>query len=285
MSAHILHRSILVATAKKPERFEKAVSFGADITLIDLEDSVPLEFKNRARRDGLEFLCKKRDIRRAFAVRPNKIDLEEGIRDALALIECDANPDVLILPKVESAEDVVIVDRLLSDKLKTVQYYATIETAKGVMNVCEIAKSSPRLTALVLGSADLADDIGSSMSWECMLFARQRIVMATSYAGIDAIDTPFFNFSDPEGLVAEAERAREMGFSGKIAIHPNQIETINHVFSPDPETIAWAKLVLDTRNNTTDGICVVNGKMVGPPMVNAAKRTLEIARRNNLCGQ
>ncbi len=283
MQAQILHRSILVATAKKPERFEKAMAFGADITLIDLEDSVPFEFKDQARRDGLGFLFKMRDVRHTFAVRPNKIDLEEGLKDALALIECGACPDVLILPKVESAEDVLIVDRLLSNKLKTVQYYATIETAKGVMNVCEIATSSPRLTALILGSADLADDIGSSMSWECMLLARQRIVMATSYAGIDAIDTPFFNFSDPDGLVAEARRAKEMGFSGKIAIHPNQIETVNQVFSPDPETIAWAKLVLDTRNSTSDGICVVNGKMVGPPMVNAAKRTLEIAKRNNLC--
>lgn len=281
MSAYILHRSILVTPAIKPERFLKGFEMGADITLIDFEDSVPTECKEMARCNGIDFLCRNRDIPHTFALRPNKIDLEEGVKDIIALIDSGAKPDVIILPKVESEHDILIVDKLLSSKLESIQFYATIETARGVLNLPNIACASPRLTALILGSADLADDIGSTMDWESMLYARSRIIVAAADAGIDAIDTPFFNFSDPEGLCCETQRAKSMGYSGKIVIHPNQVQTINRIFSPDEEAINWAKMVIDAREKSRDSICVVKGKMVGPPMVNAARRTLAIASRNN----
>lgn len=281
MPAYILHRSILVTPAIKPERFLKGLEIGADITLIDFEDSVPPECKEMARCNGINFLCQNRDIPHTYALRPNKIDLEEGVKDIIALIESGARPDVIILPKVESEHDIIIVEKLLSSKLESIQFYATIETARGILNLPCIACASPRLTALILGSADLADDIGSTMDWESMIYARSRIIIAAADAGIDAIDTPFFNFSDPEGLCCETQRVKSMGYSGKIVVHPNQVQTVNRIFSPDEEAINWARMVIDARENSRDSICVVKGKMVGPPMVNAARRTLAIASRNN----
>lgn len=281
MSADILHRSILVTSALKSDRFLKGSEMGADITLIDFEDSVPLECKEVARKRGIDFLSKRRNDRHCYALRINKIDLEQGIRDIMALLESDARPDIIILPKVESPYDVLIIERLMERKIGSVQYHATIETAKGLINVFEIAEASPRLKAIILGSADLADDIGSTMGWESMLYARSRIVIAASNAGIDAIDTPFFDFHDPEGLRSESERVKRMGFSGKIVIHPSQIDTVNRIFSPDKDEIAWAKKVVETRDMSQESICVVDGRMVGPPMVKTARRMLEIARRNN----
>ncbi|HLP58803.1 MAG TPA: hypothetical protein VK186_08240, partial [Candidatus Deferrimicrobium sp.] len=112
---------------------------------------------------------------------------------------------------------------------------------------------------------------------------RSRVIIAAANARIDAIDTPSFNFDDPEGLNVESRRVKDMGYVGKIVVHINQIEIVNRAFTPGKDEIEWARMILEARKNTGIGnICVVNGKMVGPPMYNSARRTLEIARRTGL---
>lgn len=280
MTSCIRHRSVLVTSALNPELFLKGTELGADITLIDLEDSVPVTHKEIARRNGISFLSRReKSDRSVYALRINKIDLEEGVRDIMYLLENEVKLEVIILPKVESRYDVQIIDRLLKH-VGIAEYYATIETPEGMVNICDIARASPRLKALILGSADLAEEVGSGMDWESMLFARSQIIIAASNAGIEAIDTPFFDFGDLKGLESESKRVKKLGFTGKIVIHPKQLDMINEIFSPADSEIAWARAVMEARHNSRGSICVVDGRMVGPPMVRAAMRTLNISNND-----
>jgi (S)-citramalyl-CoA lyase len=150
-----------------------------------------------------------------------------------------------------------------------------VETARGVENVNAIATATPRLKALVFGSADFSFSVGASLTWEPMQYARARIVTAARAANLHVIDSPFFDIANLDGLRHEAGLARRMGFSGKAAIHPCQIESINHAFSPDERTLQKARKIIAESQAKDFNVVVVDGTMMGTPFVEAARRMLE----------
>lgn len=266
-------RSLLMTSALHTRRYRGAEENGADIGTLDLEDSVPAELKEEARRLALPFLAEPAPFTRALRV--NSLRSEDGLRDLLAVLESGARPDILFFPKVESAEELVIADQVLAGRLPGIRFLATLETAAGLCAAEQIAAApTRRMWGLIFGAADYSASVGSSLAWEPLMYARSRIVNAACRSGLRAIDAPCFDLSDPARLWKETELARQMGFSGKAAIHPAQVAAINAGFTPSAEAIARAREVLAESASHGGEICVVEGEMIGPPGVHAAHRLL-----------
>jgi (S)-citramalyl-CoA lyase len=267
-------RSILFTPALAVERFARGQQSGADISLVDLEDSVSPSHKDAARRHAEAYFSAPPSPGRR-AVRINSVTHHEGLRDLLAIRSYPVKPDVVMLPKVESPRDLEIVEQALGPDCAHVDLMAVVETAQGLENVNAIARATPRLKALVFGSADFSFGIGANLSWEPLHYARSRLVTAARAANLHVVDSALFDISNTQGLLEEAALVRSMGFSGKAAIHPRQVEAINQAFSPDERTLRKAqKIVAESKANDFN-ICVVDGTMVGLPFVEASRRLLE----------
>jgi (S)-citramalyl-CoA lyase len=221
-------RSILNTCALHPHQYGKAQECGADLGLLDLEDSVPPAEKERARRLVLPFLAAPQEAPRALRI--NGLHTPEGLCDIAALAASGACPDVLLLPKVESVHDVRLAEHLLAGGLAGVPFFAILETPRGLHAADEIAAAGPRVAALIFGAADYAAQVGTARTWENLVYARSRLLAAARRAGIAAIDSPCFALGDEEEARLEVERAVRMGFDGKIAIHPKQVALLNASF-------------------------------------------------------
>jgi (S)-citramalyl-CoA lyase len=267
-------RSWLFTPGTRPDRFDKAAISGADVSIIDLEDAVAPRDKPDARGTALAHLAQPAVGPCARALRINALVTRFGIADLHALLESGASPDYLVLPKSESAAHLQILDRLLSEASKATRLVALIESAKGLAAVEEIAASTPRLTALLFGAADMSADLGAVTAWAPLAYARARLVAACALAGVLAIDTPFFDVKDHEGLTQETSQAVALGFTGKAAIHPNQIATINAALTPRPEEVAHARAILAENDK---GVGVVEGQMVDEAIARKAHRILAAA--------
>lgn len=267
-------RSWLFTPATHAERFSKAKAVGADILLIDLEDAVAPADKDAARRAALDALSAAMRPAPHVALRVNAIDTAHGLADLSALLAASAPPDFLVLPKTESADHLRIVDRLLSRRGFGTQLVALVESAPGLVAVEAIAAASSRLHGLMLGAADLAADLGIEPAWEPLLHARGRLVTACAAAGVAAIDSPFFDLRDGDGLVVETRRAVALGYAAKAAIHPNQVEPINTALTPSENALAEARAVLAENEN---GVGTVNGRMIDEAVARRARRVLAAA--------
>lgn len=264
-------RSWLFTPATMPERFERAAATGADVLILDLEDAVAPDRKEEARRIALDFLSKPSGWERtARALRVNSPTTAYGLADLLALVQSGARPDAVIVPKVDSAEIV----RLIDGHLKDIPLVPLIESARGVAMAAEIAAASPRVEALFFGAADLAADLAAEVAWEPLLAARSRVVNAAAMARVGVIDSPFFDLRDAEGLAEEVKRAVRMGFTAKAAIHPNQVAPINAALTPTAEAVAEARMILE---ENAKGVGVVNGRMIDEAIARKARRILAAA--------
>jgi (S)-citramalyl-CoA lyase len=270
-------RSMLITCALHRAQYGKAGQLGADIATLDLEDSVPPARKEEARRLALPFLAGGPWAGITRGLRVNALRTPDGLRDVLALRESAARPDVLMVPKVDAAEDLRILEQLLCDKLPDLGFVVIVETAHALCAVEEIAVATPRLRGLVFGTADLSADLGTTMSWEHMLYGRSRTLAAAARAGVPVIDSPCFELDDEAELRLQIRRAGEMGFAGKCAVHPKQVAAINEGFTPQPAAIARALEILDRTESSRGQICVIDGQMIGPPAVLAARRLLASA--------
>ncbi|NMO13937.1 CoA ester lyase [Pyxidicoccus fallax] len=268
-------RSILFTPALAVDRFARGQQSGADISLVDLEDSVAASHKDAARQQAESFFSAPRGSSSRLAVRINAVTRPEGMRDLLALRNYAVKPDAVLVPKVESPRDLEIVEQVLGPACAQVDLLALVETPRGVENVHAIARATPRLKALVFGSADYSFSIGASLSWEPLHYARAQLVSAARGANVQVVDSPLFDMADVEGLRNECRLARSMGFSGKAAVHPRQVDIINEAFSPDENTLRKARKIVKESQARDFNICVVEGTMMGAPFVEAAKRTLE----------
>lgn len=277
MRKPIVCRSMLITCALFERRYGRGEEVGADITTLDLEDSVPLDRKDEARRLALPYLASERQGHSLRGLRINSLRTPDGLRDILAILESGARPDLLMLSKVDAAEDVVIIEQLLCDKLDSLGFIVLIETPHAICAVEEIAAATPRNQILVFGTADLASYLGTSMSWEHMSYSRSKTAVAAARAGVAVIDSPCFEMGDMVSLQEQIEKARGVGFAGKCAIHPDQVEAINRGFSPQPAAIARAREIVARSESAGGQICVVDGNMIGPPHVMAARRLLAIA--------
>ncbi len=281
-------RSLLFMPGDSLRKIEKATTLPADSVIMDLEDGVARSRKDAARTTVAQALTTLDFGGRERLVRINPVSTPFSRADLDATIA--ARPDGYVIPKVESAEDLQSVDRYLDEAERangrprdSLRLLAIIETARGVMNLAAIAGASPRLDALMFGAEDLAGDMGATRTragWE-VFYARSAVAIAAAAYRLQAIDTVFIDLTDLDGLAEECRFARQMGYIGKMAIHPRQVPVINAAFSPTPEEIAQARRLVvahDEQQAGGAGVFELDGKMIDMPMVRAAMRVLDRAR-------
>jgi len=278
-----LLRSMLFVPGNNMRMLHKAASLKADAVILDMEDAVPMEDKETARlfvRDMVPELAEKRA---GIYVRVNSWSTGLTQED----LEAAAQPglDGIMLPKCETREDIEKLTRELEKleakrSLKKTPIVALIETPLGVVNAYSIA-SAPRVIAVAFGSVDFTREMGTTPSKEGteVLYPRAHIAVAARAAGVDPIDTVWTDIMDVEGLIRDAKLARKLGYSGKLLIHPNQIDPVNKVFTPTPEEVEYAKLIVQEFEKAKAkgiGAISIKGKMIDTPFYKQALRTLQI---------
>ena len=270
-------RSWLFTPATRPDRFAKAAEAGADVAILDLEDAVAPKDKDSARANAFEYLLAKTPAAGRRALRINGLDTKAGIADVQGLLEREVAPDYLILPKTESAGHLQILDRLLTVAKVSTKLVGIVESARGLSAIESIARATPRLAGLMLGAADMAADLGADTAWEPLSFARGRLIAACAFAGVTAIDAPFFDVHDADGLSLETARAVALGFRSKAAIHPGQVPALNAALTPDKGAVEKARAVLAAN---VAGVGLVDGQMIDEAVARKARRTLGAAGLN-----
>ncbi len=288
---HRVRRALLFMPGDDRRKIEKGAGFGVDAVIMDLEDGVALNRKAAARETVVTAL---REVDFGTTERLVRINPVGSVfhSDDLSIIA--AHPDGIVLPKAESADAIHAVDaRLTAAEAEHgwtpggIALLAIVETARGVVNLKQIAASSPRLQALIFGAEDLAGDMGAvrtASGWEGF-YARSAVVLHAKAYGLQAIDTPFVHLYDEHALIAETEQALYMGYTGKLAIHPQQVEPIQRTFTPTAEQIAQAQALIaahaEHQANGT-GVFVFAGKMIDMPMIHAAEAVIARAQAAGL---
>ena len=287
-----MRRSMLFLPGNTPNMVINGDALGADCIILDLEDAVSPDEKDSARL-LVRSAMKNMGFRGVeITVRINSIDTEYWRDDLEAIIPL--KPDFIMPPKSGCAEDIKKIDAYITgieekcgmDK-GGVKLIPLIETALGVENAFNIATASKRVAALFLGGEDLTDDLRCkrTKSGNEINYARTRLVCAARAAGIDVYDTPFTDVNDDEGIIADAEYAKSLGFSGKAAIAPRHVRAINEVFSPSLKDIRYAQDVFEAirlGKEQGKGAVSLRGKMIDKPIVERARQTLEAAKQLGL---
>ncbi len=289
-------RSILSVPGNNKKMHKKASSCKADVIMLDLEDSVPPGAKEKARSIVIDSLLSLDWGDRIVTVRINGLDTSFAYRDLLSVSESAGHMlDSVVIPKVDHSADINFADRMLNGielhkKFSNkIGIEAIIESAEGLENISDIAKASNRLKTLVFGVADYSASVGAKLvsisghgekeedlypghRWN---FAISRLVMAAKANGLIAIDSPYGNFIDTEGLKRSAVTACALGCDGKWAIHPNQLDVINQVFTPSKEDINRAGKILKAYREAEKqglGAASVNGHMIDKATFRLAKQ-------------
>ena len=279
-----IQRSLLFIPGNSPGMLQNGGVFGADSVILDLEDAVsPLE-KDAARLLVANALKKVDYGRSKKVVRINPLDTPMAKEDIAAIVPC--SPDALLVPKVQTAEDIKAAASLISSSEKTgqepVRIIALIETPRGLKEAYNIAVSDARVIALAFGAEDFTAAVGAIRTKEGkeVLTARSLMVTAAAAAGIDALDTPFTDVNDEPGLVEDTLLTKQLGFKGKMAVNPRQVDIIHSIFNPSDQEIQWAERVVQAIRQAEaqgSGVISVDGKMVDAPIVNRAERVLLLA--------
>lgn len=268
-------------------RIHKIPSLKADAVILDLEDSIPMTEKETARffiKANLELA--KSGVAEIY-VRVN------GTYSGLLEDDCDfivqKGLDGIMIPKVESAKDVTDTEKIIEKLEKergidpgSIVLIPTLETAKGIVNVYEIATASKRNVAIGFGAVDFTRDLGTTISKEGseLFYARSKTSIAARAAGIQALDTVFIDLADSEGLIKDAERGKQLGFKGKFLIHPNQIEPVNRVFSPSEKEVEYAKKVVKAMKEAEAkglGATSFEGRMIDIAVMRQAEDLVSLA--------
>jgi len=282
-----LYRSLIFVPGIRENMIEKARGFDADVIVLDLEDSVPPAGKGQARQIVRSAVPTLAALGHTVHVRVNPVS--GGLaRDDLAAVVCSELSGIA-LPKVESAQDIRDIDVLIREqelehgvKAGTIALIPAIESARGVLRCQEICHASTRLTAIALGADDYTADLGVHRTREGreLDYARQVMVVCARAAGILALDTPFADLRDEEGLVRESEWVRSLGFRGKYLIHPSQIGPVNRVFRPSEEEVAYARRIVQAFEEALargEGAVQVDGRAVDAPVAKRARALIELA--------
>jgi len=293
-----LQRSELAVPGSSPQMFEKALNSNADYIFLDLEDAVSPDDKVSARENVISALSNLdwREKGKTISVRINSLDTHYMYRDLIDIMENVGDKvDTILIPKVGSSSDVYMVDCLVTQiethkKLKNkVGIECLIETALGMSNIKEIAKSSERLEALHFGVADYAASLRARTviigglnpdypgdQWHHGL---SQLVMTCRAYGLRAIDGPFGDFKDQEAYIASAKRAAAIGIEGKWAIHPSQIDLANEVFSPPEKEVKKATRIIEELNKAAKegkGAAQLDGRMIDAASARMAENIVNI---------
>lgn len=272
-------RSLLFTPGDSGRKLQKAAKSGADGVVIDLEDAVAPSALDSAHQLTLEALTSLDFKDSARLVRINSSSIEAAEADLSAIMP--GRPNAIVVPKVESAQFLHQIADQVDDGVKL---FALIETAMGFIQLPEIIMATDKLAGLILGGEDLIASLGakSTPSKKELLVARGSLVMAAAAKGLQAIDTPHTAWRDVAALSAEAQEAAELGFTGKLAIHPVQIEPIHQAFSPSASEIEWATDILHESERLREqgiGVFSYGGRMIDEAHIKLAKRILSLAER------
>jgi malyl-CoA/(S)-citramalyl-CoA lyase len=314
-----LHRSELAVPGTNPALFKKAAQSKADIIFLDCEDAVAPDDKEQARRNIIIGLNEVDWGGKTMMVRINGLDTHYMYRDVVDIVEACPRLDMLLIPKVGVAQDVYAVDMLVSQiesakkREKRIGFEVLIETALGMANVEAIAQSSGRLEAMSFGVADYAastrarttviggvnkdsgvltdkdDDGNRQYFWTDPWHAAQtRMMVACRAYGLRPIDGPFGDFNDPEGYVAAANRAAVLGFEGKWAIHPSQIELANQVYTPSVAEVTKARRIMGAMAHAAQegrGAVSLDGRLIDIASIRMAQALIAKAEAINCQGR
>ena len=273
-------RSFIFTPGLKPEMFPKALACGVDMVCVELEDGIAPHDKSEARTHALNLFKDDGGFENVERIlRINSIRTQFGLEDLQAVLKSERPPPALMLPKVMDAEEIIIVDDLLSEANKDCDLHPIIETNKGLENVFKIAAASKRIKTLFFGLIDMAAELRCKLTWEDLLYARSRVVHAAAKEGLDAIDGPYLDLSDNEGLKRYCEQARNLGFTGKGSINPKQVPIINDIFSPNDEEVKKAERILSIFEEANTGLVMVDGKLIEKPVLRQMQRTVEISKK------
>jgi citrate lyase subunit beta/citryl-CoA lyase len=271
-------RSCLSVPGSSEKMLAKASGLPADEVVLDLEDAVVASAKDDARALAATTLAGWAGP--AVSVRVNAPRTPWCHLDIGALAALPEQPAAIVVPKVESAGDLAFVDRLLdgveaaAGRARPLRVQALIETAAGLANVQEIAGASARLDALILGYADLAASLGGARDVDGWRFAQEQLLLAARAHGLQAIDGPYLGVEVDDGFTSAVDRARDLGFDGKWAIHPSQIAALNAAFTPTADEVDHAHAVIAALAAAGTGAVALDGQMLDEAVRAAALRTL-----------
>jgi len=300
----IRQRSTLSVPGHLEKMHRKAFESAVDVIMLDLEDSVPVDSKEAARVQVISTLCEREAFKHGISVRVNSVDTPFCFRDVIEVVRsAGAKIDSIVLPKVDNAGDAHFLARLLdgveteAGLQKQIAIDASIESAASIENISEIAKV-PRVRSLVFGIADYSASIGAKLTsisghgeneqdiypghrWN---YVMSKIVQTAKAHNLLAIDAPYGHFQDLLGLVDSSKISAALGFDGKWAIHPCQIDTLNNVFSPSKEEIDRAKRIIEAANAIKAtpaglpcgaGAFAVDGRMVDRATLRLAQKLID----------
>tara|TARA_A100001037_G_scaffold269529_1_gene263751 strand:+ start:2262 stop:3134 length:873 start_codon:yes stop_codon:yes gene_type:complete len=284
-----LFRSLLFVPGNRSDMLEKASTANTDILVPDMEDSVPDNEKSNARSLISEKLSTLSGKNQSIVPRVNALDTGLIFDDIRAVVSSKTYG--ISVGKIESSWDIKEISKILSqiESEKSVEdgktkIIAWIESASAIVNVSSIASASSRMLGIAFGGEDYTNDMGIQRSDTGIeiLYPRSVVAIAAKAAGITAIDTPYVNFRDNDGLEQEIKSVLPLGFKAKFAIHPGQLESINNLFSPSQEAIEYAKKVIEVfeeAEKNGSGATSLDGKMIDVPVVKRARNLLELANK------
>lgn len=280
------NRSYLFAPGNHERRVEKALGLGADVVILDLEDAVAISEKKSTRELINKTLEQPRNC--AVFVRVNAYDTEFCYGDICSIVS--ENLDGIVLPKLESLEDLRSIDWLLGNLEQerglpngSIDLMPIIETAVGLVNIREIARADTRVKRLAFGGGDYTRDLG--MEWTLkedeLLPVRSEMVLASRFGKLEPpVDTVFIHIKEHDAFRSSCSNILGLGFQGKMCIHPDQVPLTNETFTPDPEEVKWSQRVIDEFAKAEKaGIASIqiDGYFVDYPIVEKAQRTVDIA--------
>lgn len=273
-------RSFIFTPGLRPDMFPKALASGADIVCVELEDGIAPKDKAEARQKALAlFEQPQADDGVERIVRINSMRERFGIEDVQAVLASATPPPALMMPKIRTPDEVVMLDQLLTEAGHLTRLHVIIETNAGLEAAFDIAQCSDRIDAMFFGGVDMAAELRCQNAWEPLLYARSRVVHAAANAGLDVIDVPYLDLDDPDGMRVAAEQARDLGFAGKGSVHPKQIAALNEVFTPSEVQITRARRIIAEFEAADTGLVVIDGKLIEKPVLRDMYRIVAIADR------
>ncbi len=287
-----LRRTMLFVPGGNEKVLSKGLGLEVDGLILDLEDSVAPDRKASAREAVTEAVKGADFGRKEKVVRINALSTVYGREDIEQVVR--GKPDTLLVPKVNGAEDIKAYDRLIAEVEEKeglsaghIGLIALIESPWGIINIEAIALAGPRMRGLLFGAADFTRETRGKITDDRLelYYPMMRILLAARVAGIDALDTPYFDIKDPIGLERHSRQAKAMGYDGKALIHPGQIEVVNRIFTPTQEEIGHAQRVIEAfqaAQKEGKGATQLDGKLIENVHVAMAERLLKIAKQAGL---
>ena len=277
MSRTAVMRSILFAPGARADMYAKTLTTGADVVCLDLEDATAPKDKAGGRITAFEFLAAGGEgpVR---AVRMNGLKTVDGAKDLVRIAELAPKSGLLVMPKVDAAEEVKVVAAQLDEVGSGLRIVPLIETLRALDDCLAIATASPRVAGLLFGAVDFSSELGTEVAHEPLLYTRSRLVVASKRAEIDLWDVPTLDYKDLDLVTREVATARALGFTGKAVMHPSHVPLVNAGFTPTEAEVARAKKFVAAYEAEPSGLVVVDGKLIEKPVIRSMEKILARAK-------